>query len=124
MDQIRQPDNPFFSSLVKVGPISNMLFRPEDVHGASGIGDVVEPLGEWNGYMPYYPLRVGAKENTVSYLHTNWHPAIQTGSIYTDYLSWKKPADCQRLERSLPEPFLRAINRYAILGRKVVKRGK
>ena len=101
-----------------------MLFRPEDVHGASGIGDVVEPLGEWNSYVSYYPLRVGAKENAVSYLHMEWLPAIQTGGIYTDYLSRKKPADCQRLKRSLTEPFLRAINRDAILGRKVVKRGK
>jgi hypothetical protein len=36
-----------------------MLFRPEEVHGASGITDIFIPLPEWNSHVCHDAVRLG-----------------------------------------------------------------
>ncbi len=50
--------------------------------------------------------------------------AIQTRKVDSDRFPWEQPADRQRLESSLTEPFLLAIDGDPVLGREIVKRRK
>jgi len=58
-----------------------MLFRPEEIHGTSGIGDVVEPLPEWYGCIPHYALGFNLLEDTIFDLHPEGRTTIQARSI-------------------------------------------
>jgi len=42
-DQVREGDHALFRSAIEPGPVSDVLFRPEEVHGASGIGKALKP---------------------------------------------------------------------------------
>jgi hypothetical protein len=53
LDQIKQWNDPFFGARIKLVPVPNMLFRPEEVHGTSGITKIFEPLPKWNGHVPH-----------------------------------------------------------------------
>jgi hypothetical protein len=44
LDHVRERDDALFSSRVEPGPSPDVLFRPEEVHGASGIGKPLHPL--------------------------------------------------------------------------------
>jgi hypothetical protein len=50
--------------------------------------------------------------------------AVQTWEVHSYRPAGKQPADRQRFEASLTIPFLLCIDRDAILGWQVVKRGK
>jgi len=71
-----------------------MLFRPEEVHSASGIGSVFKPLPKGNSHITHQTLRLGSKDLPVADLHPNQEPTIETGSIDLDCFSRKEPADC------------------------------
>jgi hypothetical protein len=101
-----------------------MLFRPEEIHGASGIREVVEPLPKRDGCISNQTFRFGPLEFTILHYHSDRRSTVKTRSIDLDTFAWKKPADRQRLEPSLAEPFLLTFNGDAILGGKVVERGK
>ncbi len=51
-NHIRQRHDPFIRSRRKGGPISHMLFRPEEVHSTSGIAEVFEPFRKRNRHVP------------------------------------------------------------------------
>ncbi|MDQ1239130.1 MAG: hypothetical protein QG577_1315, partial [Thermodesulfobacteriota bacterium] len=99
----------------------NVFFRPEEIHCASGIWDVVEPLPERDSHISSQAFRFDVKKNPIANLHTNRKPTIKTWTIYTDRFPWKEPADRQRLKSSLPEPLLLSIHANPVLGGQVVE---
>ena len=88
-DQIRQRNDSFLGVFVEAIPVSNVLFRPEEIHGASGKGDVLEPLPEGDGYISDQPVRLGVLEDAVPGSHADRRSAIETGTIDLDRLSRK-----------------------------------
>jgi hypothetical protein len=46
-----------------------MLFRPEEVHGASGIRDVFEPLPERHGHISHEAFWIAFQNHPIAYLH-------------------------------------------------------
>ena len=98
-----------------------MLFRPEEIHGASGIRNVLEPFPEGNGYISHKTLRFFQKNFPILDLHPDGLSAIKTWGIDPDLFAGKQPADRQRLETSLPEPLLLSIYCDPILCGEVVK---
>ena len=101
-----------------------MFFRPEESHGASGIARVLPPLRKGKGHVTDQIFRVGFQEIPIADLDLNRFTTVQTWGIYLDDLTWKKPADRQRLKRSLGKPFLMTFNRNFKLGGEVVERRK
>ncbi len=98
-----------------------MLFRPEEIHGTSSIGDIFEPLPEGHRHVTRQTLRFSSQDDAVSDLHPDGEAAIQTRCIDPNRFPWEKPADRQRFESSLAGPLLMAIDGYTILGREVVE---
>ena len=101
-----------------------MLFRPEEVHGASGVREVVEPLPERNRYVGGHAIGVHAKDRPVTNFYANGESTIEAWTIYTDHFPWKEPADRQRLKSSLSEPLLLTVHANPILGGQIVERSK
>jgi hypothetical protein len=101
-----------------------MLLRPEEVHGASGIGYVLEPLAEGDCHISYYFLRLCSKHPAVLHLHANGLSAVEAGGVDAHLFPREEPADCQRFKASLAEPFLLAVDGDTVLGREVVEGGK
>ena len=101
-----------------------MLFRPEEVHRASGIRSIFKPLPEGHSHIRHQTFRLGSKDLPVANLHSNREPAIKTGSIDLNCFSREEPADRQRFKTSLTEPFLLSFNGDSVLSGKVVERGK
>ena len=99
-----------------------MLFRPEEIHGTSGIGQVGEPILKGNRCISHDTLRFSIQDGAIFHFHSDRRTAIQTGSIDLHCFTWKKPADRQRFESSLAEPFLLAVDGDAVLGGKVAER--
>ncbi len=101
-----------------------MFFRPEEIHGASGKGDVIAPLPEGDRHICHQSLGFALQDHSIPDFHTDGLPAIQTGRIDPDRLTRKQPADRQRFKPSLAEPLLLAVNSDTILRGEVVKRSK
>ena len=101
-----------------------MFFRPEEIHCASGIGDVFEPLPKRDRCVRYQAFRFGTLDYTILHLHSDRQPTVETGGVDLNRLSWKEPADRQRLESSLGEPFLLSLDSDSILSGKIVKRSE
>ena len=57
----------------------------------------------------------------VADLHAYREPAIKAGSVNLHHFTRKEPADRQRFEPSLAEPFLLAFDGDPVLGGEVVK---
>jgi hypothetical protein len=70
-----------------------MLFRPEEVHRASGIGSIFKPLPKGNSHKRHQTFRLGSKDLPVADLHSNREPTVETGSIDLDHFTWKEPAN-------------------------------
>jgi hypothetical protein len=117
-------NDPFFRARLKAAPFANILFRPEEIHGASRIGNVVKPFSKRNRGIGHQTYRFSALHNAILHFHRDRRSTIKTRRIDPDGSSRKKPADRQRLEPSLAEPFLMAINADAVVGWKIVKRRK
>ena len=101
-----------------------MLFRPEEKHGASGIGDIFEPISKWDWSIGYQAFGIGLLYITIFHLDSDRLPTIKTGRIDPHNFSGEQPADRQRFESSLGEPFLLPFNSDSILCWEVIKRGK
>jgi len=101
-----------------------MFFRPEEVHGASGETYVIVPLIERNGHISYDTLRINIQYLTISHLNTYRLPTVHANRIDLNFFTWKKPANCQRLEGSLAKPLLLTVHSDGILVGKVVERGQ
>ena len=101
-----------------------MFFRPEEIHGTSGIRDILQPLGDGNRNVADEFRHIGGYNYAIRYLQPNGFAAIQTDRIHLNRFTRKQPADRQRFKGSLAEPLLPAIDCYPVLGRQVVKRRK
>ena len=62
------------------------------------------------------PGRILCLDLAVLDLDPDGFPAIQTHGIDSYRLTGKEPADRQRFERSLAEPFLLSVDRDPVLG--------
>jgi hypothetical protein len=124
LGHIEHWNDPFFGARLETGPVANILFRPEEIHGASRIGNVFEPFSKRNAGICNQTSRFSALHHAVLHFHPDRLAAIKTGRIDPNGLSREKPADRQRFEPSLAEPFLMAIYRDAVLGWKIVERRK
>ena len=102
----------------------NVFFRPEEVHGTSGIAQVFVPSPEWNSYIPHDTVRISIQNDAVFHFQSNRLPTIQTGRIDSNRLTRKEPADRQRFECSLAEPLLLAVNGDTVLSGQVIERRK
>ncbi len=109
---------------IELGPFPNVFFRPEEIHRASGIGEVFVPFPHGNSHISRHPFRLNPEEDAVLNIYPDGQPAIQTRCIDPNNLPGKKPADRQRLKRSLAKPLLLSIDRQAVLSRKIVEWGK
>ena len=122
--QIIQGNDSPFVTRIELGPIPDMLFRPEEIHGASGIREVFVPFPHGNSHISDHPFGLHSEENAIPYIHPHRQPAIQAGRIDLNGLPGEKPADCQRFKSSLAEPLLPAVDRQTVLGGKIFEGGK
>jgi len=72
LDEIGEGDDSAFGSGIKAGPVANVFFRPEEVHGASGEGERLEPVGERNCDVARDLFRIGVDDRAVTHLDSNW----------------------------------------------------
>jgi len=70
-----------------------VLFRPEEVHGASGTGSVLEPLPEGYSYVPDYILGFYPQNDSIPNLHLYGFSTIEARGIDANRFAGKKPAD-------------------------------
>jgi hypothetical protein len=98
-----------------------MLFRPEEVHGASSIRESFKPFCEGYGHIAQHVLRPGVPDNAVFHLHLHRTAAIQAGGIYSYILSRVEPADRQRFKPSLAEPLLFPVHADPVLRRQAAE---
>ena len=101
-----------------------MLFRPEEVHGASGIGNILRPPPIRYGHIPHKAFGFGTQDFPVADLHAYREATVKTGSIDLHRFTRKEPADRQRFKPSLPKPFLLTVDGDPVLGGEVVKGSK
>jgi hypothetical protein len=101
-----------------------MFFRPEEMHGASGAREVVEPLPKRNSHVTRYTLWLGVDDLSIADFYSNGETAIQTRAINANYFAWKEPADCQRFKSSLSEPLLLTIDGDSVLVGEIAERSK
>ena len=99
-----------------------MLFRPEEIHGTSGIGQVGEPILKGNRGISHDTFRFSFQDCAILHFHSDWRTAIQTGSIDLHCFTREKPADRQRFESSLAEPLLLAVDGDTVLGGQAAER--
>jgi hypothetical protein len=65
-DHVRQRCYAFVTIYNKGSPIANMLFRPEEVHGASGIPNVFKPFPKWDGDVGHIFRSIVIKNDAVT----------------------------------------------------------
>jgi hypothetical protein len=116
-----QRDYPLFGRRIKLCPVPEVFFRPEEGHGASGVSYVLAPLCEGNGNVSDQALRFGLQYDPVPHLNPNRVTAIQARGIDLDHFPRQKPADRQRLKGSLCKPFLQTVDGDSKLRRKMVE---
>lgn len=106
------------------GPAFQVFFRPEEKHGASGIGDIRLPFGHRNGNMADQSFGIGFFDDAVTHLYGDGLTAVKARGLDAYLFPGEQPADRQRFERSLGKPFLFALDAHPELGGLVVERGK
>ena len=109
---------------VKPGPVCQVFFRPEEMHGTSGKWHFGHPFGKGNRYMPHNAVGVGVQYFSIFHFDLNGFATIQAWRINLNCFTGIQPADRQRFKSSLAVPFLLAVNGDPILGRQVVERCK
>ena len=98
-----------------------MPFRPEEVHGRSGISDVFKPFPERNGHIGHVSGGFFIQDPAVLEHDLKRFTTIKTREIHRYRFAREEPADRQRFESSLAEPFLLAIYADAVMGGEVVE---
>jgi hypothetical protein len=92
-----------------------MFFRPEEVHGTSGVGYVFFPFPKGNRHVPNQSFGITVQNYPILDIHVDRFATIETGRFNMDRFTWEKPADCRRFESSLGKPFLLTIDGDSIL---------
>ena len=57
LDKVKKLNYAVFAGAIEADPVANVLFRPEEVHGASGITDIFVPIIKRNSHMPHDTFR-------------------------------------------------------------------
>ena len=96
-----------------------MIFRPEEIHPRSSQRG--RSAGEGQRSMPDNRRGVSGQDLSVPHFDGDGLVAVKAWALDTNRFTWKKPADCQRVEASLSEPLLLVFHRNAVLGRDVRK---
>jgi len=122
--QSRHFKDTFFGAWFETAPVTNVLFRPEEIHGTSAITRVFPPFPQRYRRVPHPTFRFGTPYYPVFHLHSNWFFTIKTRSIDPYCFSFEEPADRQRFKPSLTEPLLLSFDCDPVLGRLIVERGK
>ncbi len=110
---------------VIMGPVLDMLFRPEEVHPASGLpprGFAGQHPGEADVYVADNSLRIDFENSIISHPQENWLPTIQATRIYAYLGAGKKPAHGQRFQASLAVPLLLPPYGDEVMGGHIRKR--
>ena len=71
--------------------------------------------------MANQPGRLLGLDLAVLHIDPDGLPAVEAHGIDSYRLTGKEPADRQRFERSLAEPFLLSVDSQPVLGRKIVE---
>ena len=98
-----------------------MLFRPEEVHARSTIGSGLKGPADLTVGITDNGLRLDGEEFLILHFHYHRLPTIQTVGLKMHFLAGEEPADRQRFETSLGEPFLFTVYGDAVLGGLVVE---
>lgn len=93
-----------------------MLFRPEEVHGASGKGKLGEPFSKRDRDVAHDAGRVRVEDDPVTHLDVNGLSTIEAGGIDRHFSTGYEPADRQRFEASLAVPSVLAVDADVVLG--------
>ncbi len=116
MHQFVQGQYAVFGSRVEVRPVAEMLFRPEEIHVVSRVGDSVHPFGKWDFDVSRDRLRVSFQNLSIFHFNVHLFPTVEAGGVDADRLAGVKPADRQRFETSLSVTFWLTVHGDAVLG--------
>jgi hypothetical protein len=109
---------------IEPGPVADVLFRPEEVHGASGKGQARQPLGEGHRHVSHDTCRFGFGYRAILHGHLQRFAAVQAGGVNLHGMPRKQPANCQRFEPSLGKPLRLARHSEPVLGRQITEGGE
>jgi hypothetical protein len=107
---------------IEFPPVPCVFFRPEEVHTGSTPGTGFRRTTHYRPGIADDGIRRRTENFAVPHLYGYWLPTIQARAIDAYRLTGKQPADRQRFEPSLGEPFLLAPNGDAVLIRENVER--
>ena len=109
--KLRDGPDAVLACRIKKHPSPHVLFRPEEVHLASGTRDILAPTPVRNVRVANRVGRVHGEQLAVSHPRPDRLTAVETRTVDTYFLLGEQPADCQRLKTSLPVPALPSTNR-------------
>jgi len=124
LDQLVKGEDALAGSGGELRPPASVFFRPEEVHGASGKGQLPSPLAERHGDMANDRVGFGGDDGAIPHLDMHRFTAVEARCINSYQFPRCEPADRQRFETSLAEPAVLVVNGDAVLGREVAERGK
>jgi hypothetical protein len=75
-EQVLERDDSFSGRGVKLRPIPYMLFRPEEIHGASGVRPVFRPFSQRDCNITHYFRRFDSYEIPIAHFHRHWIATI------------------------------------------------
>ena len=93
MHQITQVNDAANFIFLKLIPIAEVFFRPEEVHCASRVGLVQQPLAKGNGDVANQTRGLLGRYRAVLNHHLDGLAAIHAYSVDLDALARKQPAD-------------------------------
>jgi len=93
LHEVQERDDSLRCGGIEPGPISDVLFRPEEVHGTSGTGKILEPLPERDSHISGHILGFYPQNDSISDLHLYGLSAIEARGIDANHFAGKKPAD-------------------------------
>lgn len=92
LHHLRQRQYPLVGPSSETTPIAHMLFRPEELHEASGIGSVQIPITKGQRAVGDDAVGIAILDDPVLDLHLDGRTTIETRSIYLNGFAWEEPA--------------------------------
>jgi hypothetical protein len=87
LEQVRHRQNALIGAFEKGLPVADVLFRPEEIHGASGIAQVFKPFPERHGHAGHVSRGFIIQDRPVPDDHPERFAAIETGEIHSHCLA-------------------------------------
>jgi hypothetical protein len=76
LERVSQGHDAVVCGRIKMSIVPNVLFRPEEVHGASGIAEVLVPPPERNSHISHNGIRLDYPEMAILNFQMNGQTAI------------------------------------------------